>query len=79
RTGGLAEIMEGTGAGLLFEPGNAVDLAESIRSVLTDPEMSAHLRRQARDVLRSRYSWDAIAQATAAVYGRCRRPSISGR
>ena len=79
RTGSLAEIMDGTGAGLLFEPGNAVDLAESIGSVLTDPEMSTRLRRQAQDVLRSRYSWDAIAQATATVYGRCRRPSISGR
>lgn len=74
RTGGLAEIMDGTGAGLLFEPGNAVDLAESIRSVLSDPEMSARLRAQARDVVGSRYSWDAIAQATAAVYERCRRP-----
>ena len=27
RTGGLAEIVEGTGAGLLFEPGNHVELA----------------------------------------------------
>src|SRR5699024_2668275 len=27
RTGGLAELVESTGAGLMFEPGNATDLA----------------------------------------------------
>ena len=27
RTGGLAELIDGTGAGLLFEPGNAAELA----------------------------------------------------
>jgi glycosyltransferase involved in cell wall biosynthesis len=30
RTGGLAEIVEGTDAGLLFEPGNHHDLADRI-------------------------------------------------
>lgn len=70
RTGGLAEIMQGTGAGLLFEPGNAVELAEAIQRVLTDPALAADLQTHAREVLRSRYSWEAIAQSTAAVYAR---------
>jgi len=68
RTGGLAEIMEGTGAGLLFEPGNAVQLAERIETVLTDPDVAQALQSKAKEVLRSRYSWEAIARATAAVY-----------
>ena len=38
RTGGLAELLDGTGAGLLFEPGNAVELAACIESILTDPD-----------------------------------------
>ena len=46
RTGGLAEIVEGTGAGLLFEPGNHHDLADRIEEVLTDDE--ARRRRCAR-------------------------------
>ena len=29
RTGGLAELIDGTGAGLLFEPGNAAELARA--------------------------------------------------
>ena len=34
RTGGLAELIDGTGAGLLFEPGNADELAACIEMVL---------------------------------------------
>ena len=34
RTGGLAELIDGTGAGLLFEPGNAAELAACIELVL---------------------------------------------
>lgn len=75
RTGGLAEIMEGTGAGLLFEPGNAVELADMIAKVLTDPDVAQDLQSHAREVLRSRYSWEAIAQATVAVYDR----AVSGQ
>ena len=36
RTGGLAELIAGTGAGLLFEPGNADELAACIERVLGD-------------------------------------------
>lgn len=68
RTGGLAEIMEGTGAGLLFEPGNAIELADRIEQVLTQSAVALELQTKANDVLRSSYSWEAIAQATAAVY-----------
>ena len=37
RTGGLAEIVEGTGAGVLFEPGNHIALANCIAEVLEPP------------------------------------------
>lgn len=70
RTGGLAEIMEGTNAGLLFEPGNAVELADAIHRVLTDPALAGGMQAHAADVVQSRYSWDAIAQSTVAVYAR---------
>ena len=36
RTGGLAELIDGTGAGMLFEPGNADELAMCIEMVLSD-------------------------------------------
>jgi glycogen(starch) synthase len=69
RTGGLAEIVDGTGAGLLFEPGNHHDLADRIRDVLTDQALADTMRTTAARLIADRYSWDAIAAATIDVYG----------
>jgi glycogen(starch) synthase len=68
RTGGLAELIEGTGAGLLFEPGNAAELAACIEVVLSDPDLADEMRKHGAELLAERYSWQAIAGATAAVY-----------
>ena len=68
RTGGLAELIDGTGAGLLFEPGNAAELAMCVETVLTDTELAEDMRRQGAALLADRYSWRAIAGATASVY-----------
>lgn len=68
RTGGLAELIDGTGAGLLFEPGNAAELASCIELVLTDVDLAQQMRERGADLLAARYSWSAIARATAAVY-----------
>ena len=68
RTGGLAEIVDGTGAGLLFEPGNHHDLAARIEDIVHDPTRAATLRQVAGDLVRTRYTWDAIAAATLGVY-----------
>ena len=68
RTGGLAELIDGTGAGLLFEPGNAAELADCIERILTDPDLADEMRKRGAELLAERYSWQAIAGATAAVY-----------
>jgi glycogen(starch) synthase len=68
RTGGLAEIVEGTGAGVLFEPGNHHELADRIAEVLADPGAAEALRASAAQLLRRTYTWDAIAASTAMVY-----------
>ena len=68
RTGGLAELIDGTGAGLLFEPGNAEELAACIERVLTDDALAEEMRRRGASLLADRYSWEAIAGATSAVY-----------
>lgn len=70
RTGGLAEIIEGTDAALLFEPGNARQLAANIENVLTNAPLAARMQSNGRHVLSSRFSWDAIAASTATVYER---------
>jgi glycogen(starch) synthase len=68
RTGGLAEIVEGTGAGVLFEPNNHHELAERIAEVLADPAAASRLCVEAGALLRSTYTWDAVAETTVAVY-----------
>jgi glycogen(starch) synthase len=68
RTGGLAEIVDGTGAGLLFEPGDHEQLAERIAEVLTDPQLAASMTRTAATLLAEHYTWDAIAASTVKVY-----------
>ncbi len=68
KTGGLAEIVDGTGAGLLFEPGDHHDLATRIEQVLTDPVLAASLQTTAATMLAGAYTWDAIAAATLGVY-----------
>lgn len=68
RTGGLAEIVDGTDAGMLFEPGNHHELADRIAEVIADPAAAARLRTNAAQLLRKTYTWDAIATETVAVY-----------
>ena len=68
RTGGLAELIEGTDAGLTFEPGRPDDLANCIERVLTDRLLADELTRNARDLIERKYSWQAIAATTARVY-----------
>ena len=68
RTGGLAEIVEGTGAGLLFEPGNHHELADRIAEVVDDRGLADRLCTSARALLAARYTWDAVAAQTTDVY-----------
>ena len=68
RTGGLAELIDGTGAGMLFEPGNADELATCIELVLSDHELADSMHERGAELLTARYSWAAIARATAGVY-----------
>jgi glycogen synthase len=73
RTGGLAEIVEGTGAGVVFEPGNHIALANCIADVLTHPDAADGMRSRAASLLASKYTWDAIAAATLGVYNKSKR------
>jgi glycogen(starch) synthase len=68
RTGGLAELVDGTGAGLLFEPGNADELASCIELVLRDDDLAAELRANGAELLAEHYSWTAIAAAVESIY-----------
>ena len=73
RTGGLAEIVDGTGAGVLFEPGNHIALANCIADVLSHPDVANSMRTKAASLLAGRYTWDAIAATTLGVYSKAKR------
>jgi glycogen(starch) synthase len=68
-TGGLAELVGGTGSALLFEPGNAEQLADCIERVLTDQQLADELSARGQELLEATYSWRAIATRTLTVYG----------
>jgi len=68
RTGGLAEILDGTGAGLLFEPGDHHGLADAIAGLVERKDDADALVATAGRLLSDRYSWDAIAASTVEVY-----------
>jgi glycogen(starch) synthase len=77
RTGGLAEIVEGTDAGLLFEPGNHHELADRIESVLGDAALAAKMPAAAAQLIEQKYTWDAIATSTVAVYAHATRQEFT--
>ena len=56
RIGSLANLVDDGVDGLLFEPGNAGDLAEKIQRLWGDPELCARLGRAARQKVISRWS-----------------------
>jgi glycogen(starch) synthase len=68
RTGGLAELVAGTDAGVTFEPGNPDDLADAIEHVLTNNELATLLVANARDLVERKYAWSAIARSTSDLY-----------
>lgn len=68
RTGGLAELVEGTNAGLTFEPGNPEDLARCVAEVLSDKLLAQDLTRNARHLIETKYAWGAVAAAVVHVY-----------
>ncbi|NNE12416.1 MAG: glycosyltransferase family 4 protein [Ilumatobacter sp.] len=67
-TGGLAELVGGTGSALLFEPGNSEHLADCIERVLTDETLADELVRRGQELLEATYSWEAIAGRIVTVY-----------
>jgi glycosyltransferase involved in cell wall biosynthesis len=70
RVGGLAGLVEEGRTGLLFPSGDARSLARAVEAVLDHPGLARRLGEAGRGVARARYSWDAHAERTLAVYER---------
>jgi glycogen(starch) synthase len=67
-TGGLGEILGGTGAAELYRPGDVDALAAALGRMISEPGLAQSCRVAGRALVRDRYSWDRIANDTLAVY-----------
>lgn len=72
--GGHLDTVQDGITGLLVPPRDPAALAGPIRLLLARPRMRSALGSAGLSQVRTRYSWDAIATETAAVYDRVRRP-----
>jgi glycosyltransferase involved in cell wall biosynthesis len=68
--GGFRELVADHGAGMLVPPGDSNALAAAIGGLLADPQARRRLEEAASTAAAGPYSWDRIAEQTAAVYER---------
>ncbi|GAA2016108.1 glycosyltransferase family 4 protein [Catenulispora yoronensis] len=67
-TGGLAEIVEPGVTGLRFRARDTEALAESVSNLISDQESARTMATAAHAMVRDRYGWGGVAEATAGVY-----------
>lgn len=70
RIGPLPELVSHGVNGLLFEPGNAKDLAQNIERLLQDDELYEAISKAGRETARSTFSWQKAAQQTIRTYNK---------
>jgi glycosyltransferase involved in cell wall biosynthesis len=70
--GGFSELVADHGAGRLVPTGDADALAEAITELLADADERHSLEQAAATAAAGPFSWDRIAEQTAAVYERVR-------
>jgi glycosyltransferase involved in cell wall biosynthesis len=75
RLGAMAEICDEMQTGLLFEPGNAADLAAKLRWVLDNPAHWEAMRPAARQVYESRYTMHENCRVLIQAYQTAQRAS----
>jgi glycosyltransferase involved in cell wall biosynthesis len=68
RIGAIAEVCGEGDAGLLFEPGNAADLAQKLRSALGNPIALQAMRSAARSAYETRFTMQENCRALIAAY-----------
>jgi glycosyltransferase involved in cell wall biosynthesis len=68
--GAFLEMHARTGGGLLFEPGNARDLAAKLLSLARHPEERDRLGRRGREGVREHYGAERMAQRSLDVFAR---------
>ncbi|MGA7669383.1 MAG: glycosyltransferase [Nitrolancea sp.] len=80
RLGAMAEMIDHGVTGLLFDPGDATDLARTIRQAIAEPDRLRFMRSDARHVFEHRYSAARNHELLMEIYATASRFSrTSGR
>lgn len=61
-SGHIPDLIERTGGGLVFEEGNASDMAEKLQQMLSDPEAARAMSERGRQAALEQYSYPQVAQ-----------------
>jgi glycosyltransferase involved in cell wall biosynthesis len=67
RTGGIPDLI-GDGRGVLVAPGSIEELAEALKSVLSNPDVSRRMSAQAREYAKTEWTRLAWTQRVSAAY-----------
>lgn len=73
--GGNPELIEDGVRGVLFEPGNSVELARKLGEVIVNPALRVRLANAAHDFLHANFSRVASAQRMGEIYEQLLRPT----
>jgi glycosyltransferase involved in cell wall biosynthesis len=68
--GAFPEMVEDTGGGLLFEPGDPAALADALAQMALDREEAAECGRRAQGAVHQRYTAEGMARKTMELYAR---------
>jgi glycosyltransferase involved in cell wall biosynthesis len=70
--GGCPDVIEDGVNGLLVPPGEPEALTDALDTLLSDPELRARFRTEARETVVDRYTWSAVADRFEREYRRAR-------
>lgn len=68
RVGGTSEAVVDGVTGIMVEPRDPAALADAVRVILADPKLAARMGAAARELVRTRFSADAMGDVVAGVY-----------
>lgn len=66
--GGIPEVVEDGGNGLIFEKGNPKDIAAKLNTMLDDPDALTQMGRRSRELAVQKFDWEIIKEQTLAFY-----------
>lgn len=73
--GGIPELVEDGSTGMLFDAGNAYDLAEKINYLLDNKNLAVEMGKNARKKVKEEYNEDVHYKRVAEAYKKCFNPA----